>query len=63
MAAVPAADTISRRVVVRGHVQGVFFRDSTHERASSLGVAGWVRNRADRAVEAVFKAPATTWRQ
>ena len=43
-----------RRVVVHGHVQGVFFRDSTRERASSEGVAGWVTNRADGAVEAVF---------
>jgi acylphosphatase len=49
------ADTVSRRVVVQGHVQGVFFRDSTHERALSLGVSGWVRNRPDGAVEAVFE--------
>ena len=49
------ADTVSRRVVVHGHVQGVFFRDSTHKRARSLGVSGWVRNRSDGAVEAVFE--------
>jgi acylphosphatase len=49
------ADTVSRRVVVHGRVQGVFFRDSTHERALSLGVGGWVRNRSDGAVEAVFE--------
>jgi acylphosphatase len=36
-------------------VQGVFFRDSTRRRADSLGVAGWVRNRPDGAVEAVFE--------
>jgi acylphosphatase len=47
-----------RRVVVRGHVQGVFFRDSTAERARSRGVAGWVRNRPDGAVEAVFEGDA-----
>jgi acylphosphatase len=47
--------TIRRRVVVHGHVQGVFFRDSTRERAQSRGVAGWVRNRPDGAVEAVFE--------
>ena len=44
-----------RRVVVHGHVQGVFFRDSVRERADSRGLAGWVRNRDDGAVEAVFE--------
>jgi acylphosphatase len=42
-------------VVIRGHVQGVFFRDETRRRARSLGVAGWVANRPDGAVEAVFE--------
>jgi acylphosphatase len=46
---------IRRRVVVHGHVQGVFFRDSTCRLAEREGVAGWVRNRADGAVEAVFE--------
>jgi len=46
---------VRRRVVVRGDVQGVFFRDSTEKEASSHGVAGWVRNRDDGAVEAVFE--------
>jgi acylphosphatase len=44
-----------RRVVVHGRVQGVFFRDSTQTEAESRGVAGWVRNRDDGAVEAVFE--------
>jgi acylphosphatase len=43
------------RVVARGRVQGVFFRDSTRREAESVGVAGWARNRADGAVEAVFE--------
>ncbi len=48
--------TVTRaRAVVRGHVQGVFFRAETRDRARSLGVAGWVRNAADGAVEAVFE--------
>lgn len=42
---------VVRRAVVRGHVQGVFFRRATADRAGTLGVAGWVRNRADGAVE------------
>jgi len=41
--------------VARGRVQGVFFRDSTRRLAESRGVAGWVRNRPDGAVEAVFE--------
>jgi acylphosphatase len=40
---------------VHGQVQGVFFRDSTRERAQALGVAGWVRNCSDGSVEAVFE--------
>jgi acylphosphatase len=44
-----------RRVVVHGRVQGVFFRDSTAREARARGVAGWVRNRDDGTVEAVFE--------
>jgi acylphosphatase len=36
----------------------VFFRDSVRERARAHGVAGWVRNRGDGAVEAVLEGPA-----
>lgn len=46
---------IRRRVVVRGRVQGVFFRDSTRRQASRSGVTGWVTNRPDGSVEAVFE--------
>ncbi len=46
---------IRRRVVARGRVQGVFFRDSTRREAQAAGVAGWVANRPDGAVEAVFE--------
>jgi len=49
------ADPIRRRVVVHGHVQGVFFRDSCRREAQARGVAGWISNRADGAVEAVFE--------
>lgn len=44
-----------RRVVVHGHVQGVFFRETTRRRALAAGLAGWVRNRTDGSVEAVFE--------
>ena len=46
---------VRRRVVVHGAVQGVFFRDSTRREAERRGVAGWVANRADGNVEAVFE--------
>ena len=42
-------------VKVVGSVQGVFFRVETRDRARSLGIAGWVRNLPDGAVEAVFE--------
>lgn len=51
---------IRRRVVVRGFVQGVFFRDSLRRLAERRGVAGWVANRADGSVEAVLEGPAST---
>lgn len=44
-----------RRVVVHGRVQGVFFRDSVRRLAQQHGVSGWVSNRWDGAVEAVFE--------
>ena len=50
-----ADDRIRRRVTVQGRVQGVFFRDSIRQRAQSHGVDGWVTNRTDGAVEAVFE--------
>lgn len=44
-----------KRVVVHGRVQGVFFRDTCRRMAVAEGVGGWVRNREDGAVEAVFE--------
>ena len=44
-----------RRVIVHGHVQGVFFRDTVRRQALAAGVAGWVRNSRDGTVEAVFE--------
>jgi acylphosphatase len=45
---------IIRRVVVRGRVQGVGYRAWTEDTAILNGLDGWVRNRRDGAVEAVF---------
>jgi acylphosphatase len=46
---------VRQRVVVHGRVQGVLFRDSCRKQATTHAVSGWVRNRADGAVEAVFE--------
>lgn len=42
-------------VVISGFVQGVFFRHETRVRAQFLGITGWVMNRFDGTVEAVFE--------
>ena len=43
------------RVIIEGRVQGVFFRHHTQEMAFKLGIMGWVKNRRDGSVEAVFE--------
>jgi len=46
---------IRRRVVVHGTVQGVGFRYACRREAAQRHVDGWVTNRSDGAVEAVFE--------
>jgi acylphosphatase len=48
-------EKVRARVIVEGRVQGVFFRHHTQEMAFRLGVKGWVKNRRDGCVEAVFE--------
>ncbi len=50
-------------VLISGAVQGVFFRDSTRERAEQLRLAGWVTNLPDGRVEAVFEGPSEQVRE
>ncbi|MCB1479398.1 MAG: acylphosphatase [Tepidamorphaceae bacterium] len=47
----------SVHVVVRGRVQGVWYRGWTNEQAMTLALDGWVRNRRDGTVEAVLIGP------
>jgi acylphosphatase len=51
-------DTVRRHVTVSGDVQGVFFRETTRRKATEAGVSGWITNRSDGRVEAVFEGPA-----
>jgi acylphosphatase len=50
-------DHIRSRIVVHGRVQGVFYRDTCRRQAGARAVTGWVRNRPDGTVEAVFEGP------
>jgi acylphosphatase len=54
---VSAGGAAIRRVLVRGRVQGVGFRAWVAQTAVARGLAGWVRNRRDGSVEAVFVGP------
>ena len=47
--------SITRRLTVRGRVQGVGYRNYIEYKAGELGVSGWVRNRRDGTVEAVVQ--------
>jgi acylphosphatase len=46
-----------RHVMIRGRVQGVGYRYFVEREAQSRGLEGWVRNRRDGSVEAVFSGP------
>ncbi len=46
---------VRAHVFVSGRVQGVFFRSETADLAERLGINGWVRNRSDGRVEALFE--------
>jgi acylphosphatase len=57
------SDLERAHVLVSGRVQGVFFRDSTRQKAEELGLAGWVENVPDGQVEALFEGPSERVRE
>ena len=48
---------VARRVRISGRVQGVWYRGWTIDEATARGLRGWVRNRRDGSVEALFIGP------
>ena len=53
-------DRAIRQVAIRGRVQGVGYRAWVDHQAQAYGLEGWVRNRRDGSVEALFCGPAET---
>jgi acylphosphatase len=49
--------TAIRQVTIRGRVQGVGYRYWVEQQATAHGLEGWVRNRRDGSVEALFSGP------
>ena len=50
------SDTVRKRVIVSGRVQGVFYRETLRRLAKDKGVNGWARNTRD-GLEAVLDGP------
>jgi acylphosphatase len=51
------------RVIITGRVQGVWYRGWTVDEALERGLSGWVRNRRDGSVEALFSGPESAVRE
>lgn len=56
-------ETVRKRVLVSGRVQGVFYRDTARRRAEQLGVAGRASNLSDGRVEVIVEGPASSVEQ
>lgn len=57
------SDLQRAHVLVSGQVQGVFFRDSTRQKAEELGLSGWVKNVPEGQVEALFEGSSESIRE
>ena len=55
-------ERIAVRVRIEGTVQGVWYRGWTVDQARARGLSGWVRNRSDGSVEALFAGDAAAVR-
>lgn len=55
--------SVNAKILISGRVQGVWFRQSTREKAAELGVTGWCRNCPDGSVEAVFEGDESAVKQ
>jgi acylphosphatase len=51
------------QLVIRGRVQGVYFRASTQREAKRLGLCGWVKNRGDGSVEVLAEGEEASIRE
>jgi acylphosphatase len=51
-------DIVTRHLLIRGRVQGVWYRESMRQEADRLDIKGWVRNRSDGSVEAIVQGTA-----
>lgn len=51
------AQPVRVHILIKGRVQGVFFRENTKQKARELGLTGWVRNLDSNDVEAVIEGP------
>ena len=63
MPVVPEDSEIACLVRITGRVQGVWYRGWAHDEALQRGLTGWVRNRRDGSVEALFAGPAVAVRE
>jgi len=48
---------VAKHFIVRGKVQGVYYRESARKEAEKKGLSGWIRNNPDKSVEGIVCGP------